>query len=542
MVQKILRITGVISVILISALFFFLVTVVSGKLKAGQRRTEQFIVSTAANGVRTIRNEILYLFEHYSDRIDELNRNDWDGDLKSLDLKEEYQLEDFPSIVRHWEYLESASKTSRLAENTPERIESFEEGRIPGEGVGLINIKNLSGYMGFPVTARGEGALTGYLVVHLDLRPAVEEYLPERLLEELQSSGEKSREYSVILKEGHDMEDEKGDGRIVIDLNRDFNLFNIRDYYYTRPDSFMPVPSVEKVTGNHRYLIVSHSETDKGVFLKIKIRTYGLLALCYFFLVGVVLTFLYSVYRIRREYYREQQFTSLISHELKTPLSVIRLASESLADGYITQGREVAEYGAMIKEETGRLGRMIENILLVSTLSWAGKGKEQIGVEELLCDLREQNLSLLKSREVHWQTENFLGNRTVQTHLALLKAALQNVIHNGIVYGASRSKERILIVRAEGASRKKGEGVLFSVIDRGPGIGWSESQKIFENYYRGRDVSQEQLPGSGMGLALSRRIAEGLGGTLTINRSLKKETAFEFWIPLRKRDEENTDY
>ncbi|MDC7220757.1 MAG: HAMP domain-containing sensor histidine kinase [Spirochaetales bacterium] len=544
MYKKTLLATALILAGLITVLFFFLIKGTEEKMISEKRKTERLIQSTAANGVHTIRNEILYLFEHYSDRMDEINETGWNGNLEALLLEEEYQLEDFPSIIKGIDYWKrgDGKKYGVLYREILSRLTKEK----PEDPVIMIYIRDFQGYMIFPVREEGDEGYSGYIILLLDISSVVEEYLPAQLLSVLETSDEPGSgngklEYSLTLYEGCDFKNFEGDHQVVIDLNRDFNLYQLSDYYYTRADTFSPMPLSETVIDNHYYMVISHEEAEPGAFRKRKIQTYGLYSLLYIFLLAVLCLFFYSVYRIRQEYQREQQFTSLISHELKTPLSVIRLASDSLAGGYISEKDEVAEYGVMIKNETGRLGRMIENILLLSTLSWTGEEGEKISMKALLCDLEGANSSLLKSWNVSWKTENLWESGELRTRPSLLKSALQNVIHNGIVYGAAGSEDRILIVRAEGFKKKRREGVLFSVIDHGPGVSWSEAQKIFDNYFRGKRVREEQIPGSGMGLTLSRKIAEGLGGTLTINRSIKKETVFELWTPLGRGNEKNID-
>jgi signal transduction histidine kinase len=546
MLQKILGVTGIISIVILSLLFIFIFMRVRHDMEDDLKRVERFIVSTSANGVQSIRNEILFLLEHYNGEMMALSSKGWEEDLKSLSLSEKYQMEGFPSLVTESEFIsideaEDSFFIKNNVKNGAEILTSFS--RWPwNQKPYFIQIQHFKGYMVFPAYDLTQNGLLGFYVVSLDIRPAVESYLPDHLMEELltgekKRSNNKSLQYEIFIEDGADLLGTKNS--VLIDLNRNFNLYSIKDYFYIRPDSFLPLATVESIIDDHTYLVITHRNSEPGKRTWKKVRLYGTLSFLYFFLVGVLLLFLYSIYRIKKEHLREQQFTSLISHELKTPLSVIQLAGESLSGGYISEKSDVAEYGAMVMEETGRLGRMIENILLISTLTWKDKEGHTLYVDELFRDLSKKNRTLVKSQHIHWEEENHLGQFGFQTHPALLTAALQNIIHNGIIYGAARSKDRTLIFRAEKKNKRKREGILFSIIDHGPGVNRSDSQKIFFHYYRGQDVSAEQLPGSGIGLALSRNIAEGMGGSLILSRSVKTGATFEFWIPVRKSNEEN---
>ena len=476
---------------------------------------ERFLVSSASNGIHAIRNEILYLFEHYSGETHDLNAAGWDGSRESLPTEEAYQLDDFPSLVSRIDfikadnlhdlfYYEGVAHMDEMYGHILEEIGKTKKRDL----LPFINIRDFRGYMVFPVKKEPAGDLAGFMIVLLDIRPAVEEYLPSRLLEELENIGAgedrpgKSEDFAVNLKEGRDFHEGEADEGVFIDLNGSFNLFKVRDYYYTRPDSFLPMPRAATITDNLTYLTV-HYTGGEGAIVRRKIRSYGLLLLLYIVLVSALLLFLYSVYRTRQQYQREQQFTSLISHELKTPLSVIQLASESLAGGYIRSREEVADYGSMINEETGRLGRMIENILLISTLSWTGEKTRGVLIDDIFEELHRNNRSLIATRRIDWVGVNRCGGGPVPLRASLVTAALQNLVHNGIVYGADRSEDRRLTVKAEFLERKKRPGILFSVIDHGPGISRNESSHIFSDFFRGEEIRKKQMPGSGMGLALS---------------------------------------
>ncbi len=554
MYRKTLILSALASFLLISLVFLFLFRGVNRDLEEAKRQNDKFLIFTVSNSIQGIRNEVLYLFDSFSGRVQDLNGKGWDGDLDSLPRDEEYQIENFPSLVKRIDYMEKGSidemfllkglfgNVEELYGEIISRLTDPPQAEFPA----IIHIFDFYGYMVFPVTRDPAEKYSGFLVVFLDIRPAVEQFFMERLKAELPDTrggflGRSTVSYTISQKEGRDLSREDLEYNWVFDLSRNFNLFRVRDYYYNRTDQFLSLPVVDSLTDNHLYLTLSRDSGNRAVGDRAgRIRTYLLLLLLYLFLMGSLLLFLYSVYRIQENYRRERQFTSLISHELKTPLSVIKLAAENLSGGYVRGESDVVEYGTLIGDESGRLGRMIENILLLSTLSWAKEGEERTPAGEVAENLLRKNRTLTRDQGVVLTGEIRSGEGFLCGGASLLEAALNNLIHNAVVYGASRSEDRRVILRLENQKRKRTEGVLFSVIDHGPGIGWSDSQRIFEDFTRGRDAREKQLPGSGIGLSLSRRIAESLGGTLNLVRSLKRETVFELWVPAGRENEENS--
>ena len=219
--------------------------------------------------------------------------------------------------------------------------------------------------------------------------------------------------------------------------------------------------------------------------------------------------------RTRRLARLQMEFVAGVSHELRTPVAVMCSAADNLADGLVSGREQVKEYGAVIRNEGRRLGAMIEQILRFA----AGQSQPQsydltaVGVEDAT-DAAVASISALP------EAAGFTIERNIEPNLPAVKAdraalmrCLENLILNAIKYSGD---SRWVQVRAERADLAAGadERVRISVIDRGAGIEALDLAHIFEPFYRGRAVRRARVHGTGLGLSLARKMAEGMGGRL----------------------------
>lgn len=232
---------------------------------------------------------------------------------------------------------------------------------------------------------------------------------------------------------------------------------------------------------------------------------------------------LLSIGRILRASQREKAFSSLISHELKTPLAAIRSLSENLADGLVASPERTREYGAQLLEQTGRLGGLVSNILSLSLLDGpAGRLR------------RETFDAAILAREVAARTGLPVGIGEgpwlVRGNRAALEAALDNLVTNALKYG-TREGERPSV--ALGLHRARQWGVRWvgiSVTDHGPGVDKAELKALFQPYRRGRRASLEQIPGGGIGLSLVRATMRHLDGRVQVRPVPGGGLTFRLWL------------
>ena len=219
-------------------------------------------------------------------------------------------------------------------------------------------------------------------------------------------------------------------------------------------------------------------------------------------------------------------FVANVSHELKTPLSLIRLFAETLELGRVETKEKVGEYCGVISRESQRLTHLIDNILDFSQMEAGHKGYHFVPA----------NLSPLIETVVGGYRDQIEGlGFTLTTHIepnmppviidaAEISQVLLNLLDNAVKY--SRTDKRITI-RAE----SRGREVAIVIADHGIGIAPSEHERIFEKFYRIGTGTVHATKGSGLGLTLVRHIVESHGGQIVVNSALGKGSRFTVLIP-----------
>lgn len=226
---------------------------------------------------------------------------------------------------------------------------------------------------------------------------------------------------------------------------------------------------------------------------------------------------------------QQQDFIAAVSHELKTPLTSIRMYGEMLQQGWVGEARR-GEYYAYIREESERLSRLIANVLQLARLER----------NDLQLELRSMTagalVDLLHSRvDAQIRAAGFEPRYAVELEVVELglrvdpDAFLQiliNLVDNALKFSA-RSSRRDLDIRVA----RHADGVAFSVRDYGPGVPRGQLKKIFQLFYRAGDELTRETVGTGIGLALGRQLAAAQGGRLeAVNREPGAE--FDLVLPL----------
>jgi signal transduction histidine kinase len=221
-------------------------------------------------------------------------------------------------------------------------------------------------------------------------------------------------------------------------------------------------------------------------------------------------------------------FVANVSHELKTPLTTIRLYAELLEQGRVRDPAKQADYLATIGRETQRLGRLVGNVLDFSRLE-AGKKKYALA----RCDLAA---SLRRLAEVHGPRLAEAGLVLevcveeahavwVQTDVEAVEQIVLNLFDNAAKYAAGGREVTLQL-----AERREG-GVGVWVMDRGPGVPGDQHQRIFEKFHRVDNRLTAEKSGAGLGLSIARQLARGLGGDLRCATRADGGAAFSLILP-----------
>ena len=252
-------------------------------------------------------------------------------------------------------------------------------------------------------------------------------------------------------------------------------------------------------------------------------------------LIGVAVTVIlaglaflgFAIRRERRLNELKSEFISNVSHELKTPLSIISMFGEMLAEGRTKSAEQAHEYAEIIWRESVRLGRLIDNVLDFAKI------ERGLGVYEFAeADLGEviDRAIELSARRVA-AAEMTLG-ADIEPELPILRLdasavtlAVLNLIDNAIKYAAGGKRIALGVHRT-------GERIIVSVRDWGPGIDPEEHARIFDRFYRARAIRLLPIRGSGIGLALVQHIARAHGGDADVTSVPTEGSTFRIWLPI----------
>lgn len=239
--------------------------------------------------------------------------------------------------------------------------------------------------------------------------------------------------------------------------------------------------------------------------------------------------------RSRRLARQQMIFVAGVSHELRTPLTVIRSAGDNLAGGIIVDGPRVRHYGELIRTEGQRLSEMVEQILEFSGIRSRPKEYDLRPME--VASLIEAALAgcRLTRKDSDFQVERSVESPLpmVMGDAAALCGALQNLLRNAMKY--SLDQRWIGIAAHTLGNGRRGE-IEITIEDRGIGIASGDLPHIFEPFYRGKAVVENQIHGNGLGLSLVKHIVEAHKGKVSVKSTLGKGTAFTVHLPIAKAD------
>jgi signal transduction histidine kinase len=247
---------------------------------------------------------------------------------------------------------------------------------------------------------------------------------------------------------------------------------------------------------------------------------------------------LYLVYsNVRREAHLSRlksDFVANVSHELKTPLALIRLFAETLELGRVPTEDKARQYYRVINKESQRLTQLINNILDFSRIE-AGRKEYRFAPTNLgriVSDVLEAYRFQIEQQGFELNVEVEPDLPEVEADSEALGQALLNLVNNAIKY-SRETKSITLTVRLSPATPPGGDGdrVVISVADRGIGVPKAEHRKIFEKFYRGEASLVHETKGSGLGLSLVEHIMEAHGGSVEVESTPGKGSTFTLALP-----------
>ena len=223
----------------------------------------------------------------------------------------------------------------------------------------------------------------------------------------------------------------------------------------------------------------------------------------------------------------KSDFVANVSHELKTPLSLVRMFGELLQSGRVDSNEKRQQYLEIIVSESERLGVLIENVLDFAKVE-RGKAAYDFTTADV-GDVVARAVEACRVRSQRDKVDLVLdvseGIPNAELDERAIEIAIINLVDNALKYAPD--SDRVVL------SARESEGFAeIRVTDRGPGIAAEDRKRIFERFVRGKTALNKQVRGSGIGLALVKHIAEAHGGRAWVEAVAPHGSAFVLTIRL----------
>jgi len=212
---------------------------------------------------------------------------------------------------------------------------------------------------------------------------------------------------------------------------------------------------------------------------------------------------------------QQQDFVSAVSHELKTPLTSIRMYGEMLREGWVDEKRKKSYYD-FIFNESERLSRLINNVLHLSRMNRHEQkpNLEHASLETLLNVLRPKLESQLEGAGFSLELKYGEGTRILKLSIDSdwLTQILINLVDNAVKFSGNGEQKTVQIT----TRLLQDKSMQISVRDFGPGVANDQMKKIFKLFYRSENELTRETVGTGIGLALVHQLVTGMGGSVDV--------------------------
>lgn len=255
----------------------------------------------------------------------------------------------------------------------------------------------------------------------------------------------------------------------------------------------------------------------------------GIAWLCVLLAVAAVALVLRSMMALSE---RRASFVSSVTHELRTPLATFKLYSEMLADGMVKEEAKRQQYLETLTGEADRLGHLVENVLAYSRIERGRRpaAAAPVPAGDLIrrIEPRLNQRALMAGMDFSVSASPDVMAMALRTDAGAVEQILCNLVDNACKYGRRDGvpgRVELIIVR----ERRR---ICFGVRDYGPGIDRGEEKKLFLPFHKSAREAAHSKPGVGLGLALCRRLAAELRGSMEIDRTWRQGASFVLRLPV----------
>ena len=241
---------------------------------------------------------------------------------------------------------------------------------------------------------------------------------------------------------------------------------------------------------------------------------------------GAVLV-LHDITTLRRLEHLRRDFVANVSHELKTPLTSISAASETLRDQHLVMDGDGQHFVEVIQRQAERLNRLVEDLLELSRIEHE---TERGGLHLEIHPLRPVLESAIQAQSITARERGVQldldadAGMTVRCDPLTLEQAVSNLVHNAVKFSPEGGSVTIRAMR-------EASGGVIEVEDRGAGIAAEHLSRLFERFYRVDRGRSRRMGGTGLGLAIVKHIALAHGGRVSVESTPGQGSTFRIHLP-----------
>jgi signal transduction histidine kinase len=222
----------------------------------------------------------------------------------------------------------------------------------------------------------------------------------------------------------------------------------------------------------------------------------------------------------------QRQFMADASHELRTPVSVIQTATEVTLGREDRENWEYREALLIVQEQSARLSRTVEDMLVLARADAGGYGsaRRPVYIDEIVADCARAASVVATVRHIALATD-LEPDVAIHADDGLMRQLVTNLIDNAVRYTPAGGAVTVAV-------RQEGAVATITVSDTGPGIAPTDRERVFERFVR-LDPARSATPGAGLGLPIARWIAAQHEGTLTLQQNATGGCVFVARLPVK---------
>ena len=238
---------------------------------------------------------------------------------------------------------------------------------------------------------------------------------------------------------------------------------------------------------------------------------------------GMILM-VHDITQLRQMDSMRRDFVSNLSHELRTPVSVIKANSETLLDGALDDKKDAKIFSKAILHNANRLSEMVTSLIDLSRIEY---GELKLVIKDIVLNDVVDSVFLAFKNKAKQKNINLKFERSteisVKADTQAVERILNNLLDNAFKYSPNGSEVEIKI-------RKQGEFVKISILDSGEGVPDEDQRSVFKRFYRTAAARANTQQGSGLGLAIVRNLVNNLQGEVGVDS--RQGNGSEFWFTL----------